>query len=119
MPMDTAIMAEAHEQVLGMLADRTLKLAVHLQEQAMDAEDLDQKVRLAGAFHRVGRGLRQTLALQARLAREARQGDREAAADLDARRAEAIPQKQRQVRRAVERLVWTEYERAKEATEQP
>jgi len=115
-------MAEAHEQALGILADRTLKLALHLQEQAMDVEDPDQKVRLSTAFHRVGRGLRQTLALQARMAREARRGAAEAvqaaAVEDDARRAKAIPEKKQAVRRAVERLVWTEYERGEDEADQ-
>ena len=65
-------MVAAQEQALGIFADAVLKLALHIQRQAMDAEDLDQKVRAAGAVHRLGRGLRQTVALQARLARDAR-----------------------------------------------
>src|SRR3954447_6829358 len=71
--MDAAVMAEAQEQALGIFADAVLKLALHIQQEAMGAEDLDQKVRAAGAVHRLGRGLRQTLALQAKLARDARQ----------------------------------------------
>jgi hypothetical protein len=70
---DPAIMAEAQEQALGIFADAILKLALHIQQEAMVAEDLDQKVRAAGAVHQLGRGLRQTLALQSKLAREARQ----------------------------------------------
>ena len=65
-------MIEAQEQALGIFADAVLKLALHIQQEALDAEDLDQKVRLAGAVHRLGRGLRQTVALQTRLARDAR-----------------------------------------------
>src|SRR5436190_639515 len=42
MSMDPAIMAEAHEQMLGVFADRTLKLALHLQEAAMDTVDLNE-----------------------------------------------------------------------------
>ena len=58
-------MVAAQEQALGIFADATLKLALHVQQAALDTEDLDRKVRLAGAFHRLGRGLRQTLALSA------------------------------------------------------
>src|SRR5512144_1675534 len=70
--MDMAVMAEAQEQALGIFADAILKLALHIQQEALDAEDLDQKVRAAGAVHQLGRGLRQTIALQAKLARDAR-----------------------------------------------
>src|SRR5439155_16720769 len=70
--MSNTAMAEAQEQALGIFADAVLKLALHIQQQALEAEDLDQKVRAAGAVHRLGRGLRQTVALQAKLARDAR-----------------------------------------------
>ena len=69
---DPVAMIEAQEQALGIFADAVLKLALHIQQEALDAQDLDQKVRLAGAVHRLGRGLRQTVALQAKLARDAR-----------------------------------------------
>jgi hypothetical protein len=61
--MRTTAMTEAQEQALGLFADAILKLALHLQQEAMAADDLDQKVRLAGAVHQLGRGLRQTVAL--------------------------------------------------------
>src|SRR6476646_3935755 len=70
---DPARMAEAQEQALGIFADAVLKLALDIQQQALDAEDLDQKVRCAGAVHQLGRSLRQTIALQAKLSRDARQ----------------------------------------------
>src|SRR5215472_12487616 len=76
--MDAAVMAEAQEQALGIFADAVLKLALDIQQQALDAVDLDQKVRAAGAVHQLGRGLRQTIALQAKLAREARRDAAEA-----------------------------------------
>ena len=47
-------MAEAQEQALGIFADAVLKLALHIQQEAIETEDLDQKVRLAGAVHRLG-----------------------------------------------------------------
>ena len=56
--MSITTMAEAQEQALGIFADAVLKLALHIQQQAMEADDLDQKVRAAGAVHRLGRGAR-------------------------------------------------------------
>ncbi|MFI4963884.1 MAG: hypothetical protein ACHP9T_00825 [Caulobacterales bacterium] len=120
-------MAEAQEQALGIFADAVLKLALHLQREALDAEDLDQKVRAAGAVHRLGRGLRQTLALQAKLARDAR-SDAVAAPEAQASmplRAEApappdlktvaVRRRCDWLTRGVERCVWNEHDREEEA----
>lgn len=49
---------------VGRLTDQIR--ALHIQKEALDAEDPDQKVRLAGAMHRLGRELRQAVALQVR-----------------------------------------------------
>jgi len=130
--MDASTMAEAQEQALGRFADAVLELALHIQQEAMAAEDLDQKVRAAGAVHRLGRGLRQTLALQAKLASEARNA---AAAPARAPepgqqgpgpQAPAVPPDPKAVAvrrrgdwltRGVERCVWNEYDREDEAEE--
>ena len=126
---ETAAMVAAQEQALGIFADAVLKLALHIQQQAMDAEDLDQKVRAAGAVHRLGRGLRQTVALQARLARDARaeaarpsppQPEPDAGAEEDAPddpKAVAVRRRRDWLTRGVERCVWNEYDRADETEE--
>jgi hypothetical protein len=123
--MDTTAMMEAQEQALGIFADAVLKLALHIQQEALDAEDLDQKVRLAGAVHRLGRGLRQTVALQAKLARDARTEAAkpqpaveppEASKPLDPK-AVAVRRRRDWLTRGVERCVWNEYERDDEAAE--
>jgi hypothetical protein len=116
--MDPAIMAEAHEQALGRLADRLLRYACHLLDEGEAAEDLNDKARVGEVAAKIGRGVRQTIALQARLARDARRGAHEAAVEDDARRTKAIPLKKAEVRRAVERLVWTEFEREDHEAEQ-
>ena len=123
-------MMEAQEQALGIFADAVLKLALHIQQEALDTEDLDQKVRLAGAVHRLGRGLRQTVALQAKLARDARteaeKPRREPPADdpefddvpapADPRTV-AVRRRRDWLTRGVERCVWNEYEREEESGE--
>ena len=123
---DAATMAEAQEQALGIFADAVLKLALDIQQEALAAEDLDQKVRAAGAVHQLGRSLRQTIALQAKLARDARS---EAAAKPEPQRfapppaqppspkAVAVGRRRDWLTRGVERCVWTEYDREDEAEE--
>ena len=121
-------MDEAQDQALGIFADALLKLALHIQQEALAAEDLDQKVRLAGAVHRLGRGLRQTVALQAKLARDARAEAakppaaptpppaREPTTPPDAKTI-AVRRRRDWLTRGVERCVWNEYEAGDEAGE--
>lgn len=129
--MDATAIMEAQEQALGLFADAVLKLALHIQQEAMAAEDLDQKVRAAGAVHKLGRGLRQTIALQAKLARDARaeaakpqlsqpEPDEGAEEDEPAPtdpKAVAVRRRRDWLTRGVERCVWNEYERADEGEE--
>jgi hypothetical protein len=127
--MRTTAMTEAQEQALGLFADAILKLALHLQQEAMAADDLDQKVRLAGAVHQLGRGLRQTVALQAKLARDARaeaakppppQSEPDEWAEADEPvdpKSVAVRRRRDWLTRGVERCVWNEYERGDEAEE--
>ena len=122
-------MAEAQEQALGIFADAVLKLALHIQQQALDAEDLDQKARAAGAVHRLGRGLRQTVALQAKLARDARTEAAKPQPEAEpppeplegpaSRDPQTVAVRRRRdwLTRGVERCVWNEYDREDEAAE--
>jgi hypothetical protein len=127
---DAATMLEAQEQALGIFADAVLKLALHIQQQALEAEDLDQKVRAAGAVHQLGRGLRQTIALQSRLARDARREAAEptpepqAASNAPAEpdtpatpKTIAVRRRRDWLTRGVERCVWNEYDREDETAE--
>ena len=126
-----AAMAEAQEQALGLFADAVLKLALDIQQDALVAEDLDQKVRAAGAVHQLGRSLRQTIALQAKLGRDARKEAAEAAlmaarkpmpaaakpADPPDPQTLAVRRRRDWLTRGVERCVWTEYDREDETEE--
>jgi hypothetical protein len=97
-------------KMLGELAEMGLVLARDLQQAALVAEDSDEKVRLAEGFHRVGRGVRQSLALHAKFERDGHAAARERAAEVvrldDARRS----RRKSDVKAVVERLVWTEHE---------
>jgi len=96
--------------MLGEFAEMMLATARDLHEAGLAAEDLGEKARLADSLHRTGRGLRQTLALQARLERDQKR------AVLEDAQAATLADKVRRARRkarakaAIERLVWTEYE---------
>ncbi|MCR5879138.1 hypothetical protein [Phenylobacterium sp. J367] len=60
---------DRHTVTLRALAGMSLELCRDLQQRALNAENPEDAVRLATAFHRVSRGLRQTLALELKLVR--------------------------------------------------
>jgi hypothetical protein len=103
--------AETRSRMLGELAELGLVLARDLQQAALVAEDPQDKVRLAEAFARVGRGVRQSLALHARMERDAAR----AAADAETQAVGMEPvrrsRRKAEVRSAVEAVIWREHER--------
>ena len=74
-----AHIAERHARILGDLAERGHSLACKLHDGAMAAEDPESCARIAAGFHQVARTVRQTLALEAKLERDARRAEREVA----------------------------------------
>jgi hypothetical protein len=107
----TTALDETRMKMLGELAEMALVLARDLQQAALTAPTLDEKVRLADAFHKVGRGVRQSLALHARMERDAVAPPAPAAAEAEEARREA---RAARIRSHVERLIWTEREKLEE-----
>jgi hypothetical protein len=107
----SADIAETRARMLGELAELGLVLARDLQQAALVAEHPQDKVRLAEAFARVGRGVRQSLALHARMEREAMRDAGEA--EAEAASLEPVRRKRRkaEVRSAIETIIWREHER--------
>lgn len=107
--------ASRHAAILGELAELMLVLARKVQADAMAAETPEQTALLAKEVHRLGRGVRQTLALEARMAREARAAAREEARDArqdaEAERDRRLTRARSHVRSAITSLIWTEAER--------
>jgi len=99
-------MAERHTRVLAELTELGLDLARSLQARAEAAASPEEAEGLALAFHRVARSVRQTLALESRLARERAGIANDERNDL--RR--AVTARQAQVRAPVARDVWSEHE---------
>jgi len=84
------------EAILGELAELGLMLARELAVRARAAEDPADTERLVSAFNKTSRGVRLTLALNAKLARDAQRWGREEAeaAAQSARAAQAQAQQQ-------------------------
>jgi len=128
---ETAAKRERAEQILGELAELSLVLARDLAVQARAAEETEEKVALTAAFQKMARTARLTLALDAKVdrdaARDAAAAAREAAAAaadaelresriMQAARAAHVAltdpspeeNQKRRVRGVLNRLLWTE-----------
>ncbi|THD76256.1 MAG: hypothetical protein E7812_16900, partial [Phenylobacterium sp.] len=105
-----ADMAERRLAILGELSELGLSLARDLHSAALAAEDIAEKAKLAEAFHRTSRSVRQSLALHARLVRDDTRQDREAVAQAARETDARVSRRKAQVKAAVERLIWTEHE---------
>ena len=104
---------DRHGRILAELAGMGLELARDLRERALAAETPEEATQLARAFHTVSRGVRQSLALELKVARFRAELARE---DYSAAQAEAavrephIDRRREEIGREVERLIYTEYE---------
>jgi hypothetical protein len=117
------------EAMLGELAELSLMVARELAVRLRESEDVDETVALAGAFHKATRVVRLTLALDAKLERDAArdaaaeaqaalqiQAETERRADARARAAAAlepadpVEARKDRVRGLLKRLLWNESE---------
>ena len=102
--------ADRRLAILGELAELGLSLARDLHSAALAAEDIAEKSKLAEAFHRTGRSVRQSLALHAKLGRDDARAEREAHAETLRETDRRIRHRKAQVKAAVGRLIWIEHE---------
>jgi hypothetical protein len=82
-PDAAAEMLDRHAAALKVLAERALALACAVQERALAAETGAEMAELSLAFHRISRTVRQCLALEAKLVRDAERAAREAASEAE------------------------------------
>ncbi|MDP3175075.1 MAG: hypothetical protein Q8M88_11645 [Phenylobacterium sp.] len=101
-------MRERHGRVLAELAEVGMAMVRRLSEAMLRTQDVRTEAQIGLAFHRVSRAVRQTLALEFRLAEAAR---REALAPSPTPRPTATPPAPYQPRISPERVGWNEYER--------
>jgi hypothetical protein len=74
---DPTAMTERHAAILARLAEVGERLAMKHAERALAADDLDVEAKATVAFHRAARSVRQCLALEAKLIRDAARADRD------------------------------------------
>lgn len=114
--MSTAsAMHERHAAILARLAELGEQLAAKHAARALAADDPEIEARATTAYHRAARSVRQCLALEAKLVRDAARAERE---DRDDAQRKASAQRDRRrfhARAVVAHLIWTESESETEA----
>ena len=108
MSADVPISETRHGHILAELASLGLILARELHARALAAETPDEAARLAGAFHQISRGVRQSLALEAKLGRDQQAHELQHAPLREKERLARVSRRHTQVFRAVERIAWSE-----------
>jgi hypothetical protein len=98
---DATPTAERREQMLGLLAEKTLALACAVQQRALEAETSQEMAQLSQAFVRLSRSVRQSIALHARHERDRVHGDREASEAVAQARAPAVERRKARLQRDV------------------
>lgn len=104
--------AERRGRMLDELSELGMSLARRIHQHAMKAETPQEAERLATTFHHLSRSVRQTLALEARLERDAQRDGREAERRADEVRQARVAERKSRAGAAVSRLIWTEAERS-------
>lgn len=106
-------MRERHGRVLAELAEVGMTMVRRLSEALLEARDPQTQAQLGLAYHRVSRAVRQTLALEFRLAQEAHRLERDTAPPATAAPPSSPPSPPRAAaapRPPYERTGWDEYE---------
>jgi hypothetical protein len=116
---DAAEMMQRHGRTLARLTELGLALAERTQAQAvaaLDAEDPKAAADLGLTFHRISRSVRQSIALEAKLARDAARAEQDAAAETERKRTAilrdpvAMLRRKAAVQEAIEKVIWNERE---------
>lgn len=111
-------MAERHAAVLAELSELGMAFARDARRDAEAAETAEERARQALVFQRIARSVRQTLALEAKFAREAQQAGRERA-ELQRREDQRrTAERKERLEARIHGLTWRETEKMDEAEEE-
>jgi hypothetical protein len=100
---DANPIADRREQILGELAEDLALVARETKRRLMEAEDNDAFVRLSGSLCKVARGVRQCVAMHARLESDRRRQDAEAESDAGFRRLGEVHDRRTRIAKVVGR----------------
>ena len=114
--MSTALtMHERHTAILARLAEVGEQLAMKHAQRALEADDPEIEARATIAYHRAARSVRQCLALEAKLVRDAARAEREDRDDAQRKASSRRDRRRFHARTVVAHLIWTESENETEA----
>jgi hypothetical protein len=99
------------DRILAELSELAIGVARDLAGQVSAAESAQDAAAVASAFHKVGRAVRQTIALEMRLQRDRKALDREDGAHAAGAREASVKQRRERLRTVVHRMVWAEGEK--------
>ena len=109
--METAAdMHERHARLLGRLAELGMALAEDLHARALSADTPQEAETLASGFHKLSRSVRQSLALEVRLRRDAERVRREEVTQAETDAAKPAIRRRAEAKARLDRLIWTEAE---------
>jgi hypothetical protein len=108
-------MHERHAAILGRLAALGEQLAAKHAQRALEADDPEIEARATIAYHRAARSVRQCLALEAKLVRDAARAEREDRDDAQRKASSRRDRRRFHARTVVAHLIWTEAESDTEA----
>ena len=108
--LDALDITEAEAAGLSELAALDLSMARLFAARAEAAEDPQVQNELARSYQRMARSYRQTLALKIKLKRDLEQAARDQVRSPEASDAARVEARKQQVRQAIERVAWDEYE---------
>ncbi len=98
-------MTERHAAALARVADMAERLAAKHADRALETDDPKVEASATAAFQKATRVMRQSMALEARLIRDAEQGAREAKRRAEWAGVTAIHDRRRQVETTVAHLI--------------
>jgi hypothetical protein len=107
---DATPTAERREQMLGLLAEKALALACAVQQRALEAETSEEMAQLSHAFVRLGRSVRQSVALHAKEEKDRLRGEHEAAEAQAQARAQAVGRRKKELQRGVEAILTADWD---------
>lgn len=107
---DLSEKAARQDRILAELSELAIGVARDLAGQVSAAENAQDAAALASGFHKVGRAVRQTIALEMKLERDRRLLDRDERKHADGAREVRTAHRRLRLRSAVQRMVWTEVE---------
>lgn len=105
-----ADIAERHARQLARYAEIAMRAAEKLDVAIAAADEPETLTALVGSLHKAGRALRTSIALEAKLQRDAAADARAASEAERASCGQAVEARKARVRHAVERRIWTELE---------